>query len=73
MVLLTGSLKAGLRLMGGIRDLIFSSCNQRSTDPIKKGRIQGHLTFVDGSDEDSSADNFDFDVIVAPFLLDSEP
>jgi uncharacterized protein affecting Mg2+/Co2+ transport len=48
---------------------IYQSCTGR----MKKGRFQGHLTFVAGNDSDSPHPTGRFDVTVAPFLLDSEP
>jgi uncharacterized protein affecting Mg2+/Co2+ transport len=62
--------EGGCRLNG--RDLGSDAfIYQCSTYPMKKSRMQGHFTFAAGSDEYASADNFD--VMVAPFLLDSEP
>ena len=48
---------------------IYQSC----TGPMKKGRFQGHLTFVAPNDGNSPSQIGRFDVNVAPFLLDSEP
>ena len=48
---------------------IYQSCTGR----MKKGRFQGHLTFVAGKTDYSPHPTGRFDVNVAPFLLDSEP
>jgi uncharacterized protein affecting Mg2+/Co2+ transport len=55
----------------GITDgpFIYQSCTGR----MKKGRFQGHLTFVAGKVDYSPHPTGRFDVAVAPFLLDSEP